>query len=376
MFNCKEQLCCIFNYAPHYRFPIYKKMEETFPVHFYFGNCLFNNEQIEKLDYSKLCKFKKELTVRYIHILGRSIECTSGWLRLAVNSRYKQFLITPNQYALNQWLFLLLCFVLRKNVYVWMHGLRSKQIPRRALRIWKIYDYFVKGSFLYGNRAKENMIQLGFNPNKLHIIYNSLDFEESKKIRNISLQNPYIGYFQNNYPVLIFIGRMTAVKKLYMISEAVKLLHKMGRNVNVVFIGDGPERANLQKSMPDNLKERYWFVGSLYDECEIAKFLYYADLCVSPGNVGLTAIHAMSYGLPVITNDNFEIQMPEFEAIEQEKTGDFFKENDIADLADKIELWFANNPNREIVRRRCYDVIDTKYNPDYQTNLLKEVMNL
>ena len=31
----------------------------------------------------------------------------------------------------------------------------------------------------------------------------------------------------------------------------------------------------------------------------ISKYLYYADICVSPGNVGLTAIHSLTYGTPV-----------------------------------------------------------------------------
>ena len=117
-------------------------------------------------------------------------------------------------------------------------------------------------------------------------------------------------------------------------------------------------------------------MGALYDESEIARYLYWADLCVSPGNVGLTAIHALSYGLPVITNDNFETQMPEFEAIEQGRTGDFFCEGDVGSLADRIELWLSRNPNREQVRQRCYEVIDTKYNPSHQVEVLSQVLDL
>ncbi len=371
-----KNLCCIFNYAPHYRLPIYEKIDKECNAHFYFGNRLLNNECIAKLDYAKLKGFKRELNVHSVKFGRATVECTSGWLKLAVSPNYKQYIITPNQYALNQWLFLLICFVLRKEVYAWMHGLKSSQVSSKTLCLWRFYDFFLKGSFLYGNHARDNMIRLGFDGKKLHLIYNSLNYESSKRMRQVALSNPYSSYFQNDCPVLVFIGRLTAVKKLHMIPHAVDILKDRGVFVNVAFVGDGPEMENLQKAMAADDVTKYWLVGALYDEQEIARYLYFADICVSPGNVGLTGIHALSYGLPVITNDNFEQQMPEFEAIEQGRTGDFFKEDDVCSLADKIESWLKNNNDRELVRQQCYQVIDEKYNPNYQVNLVKTVLEL
>ena len=39
------------------------------------------------------------------------------------------------------------------------------------------------------------------------------------------------------------------------------------------------------------------------------------DITVSPDKVGLTAIHSMAYGRPVITHDNMDRQGPEVEAV-------------------------------------------------------------
>lgn len=61
-------------------------------------------------------------------------------------------------------------------------------------------------------------------------------------------------------------------------------------------------------------------------------------MCVCPAAVGLTAIHALSYGCPVISNDNVETQMPEFESIVEGETGSLFKENDIEDLVEKLNI--------------------------------------
>ncbi len=72
-------------------------------------------------------------------------------------------------------------------------------------------------------------------------------------------------------------------------------------------------------------KGRIWLYGACYDEEIIGELIFNAQLCVSPGNVGLTAMHSLVYGTPVITHNNFSNQSPEFEAIIDGKTGSFSK---------------------------------------------------
>ena len=55
-------------------------------------------------------------------------------------------------------------------------------------------------------------------------------------------------------------------------------------------------------------------------------------------NVGLTAIHSLSFGTPVLTHNNFDNQMPEVQAINEGENGGFFIENDLEDLIKKIEI--------------------------------------
>lgn len=366
----KGKLCCIFNYAPHYRFPIFKKMGEELNVDFYFGSKI-NGGNIEKLDYTKLKGFKKELKSHFLY----RFEYTHGWYSLAFNREYKQFLITPNYFAFNQWLFLIICALLGKKVYCWTHGQKSKKVRTIHKVMGKFFYPFFAGTFLYGNRARNNMIERGENPNKLHVIYNSLDYDKSCSIRkNISIENPYHSHFCNNYPIIIFIGRLTSIKKLDEIILVQRKLNETGMDVNVAFIGDGPEMINLKSMLTADEEKRVWFVGALYEEKDIASYLYHADLCLSPGNVGLTAIHCLSYGLPLITNGDFDSQMPEFEAIEQGKTGDFFEYGNINDMAITTRRWLISKTNREQVRKDCYRIIDSNYNPNYQMQVLKKVL--
>ncbi len=91
----------------------------------------------------------------------------------------------------------------------------------------------------------------------------------------------------------------------------------------------------------------------------LRNFSYNASVCVSPGNIGLTAIHALSFGCPIITHNNFAEQMPEFESIKPSKTGYFYQQGDIADLKDKIRKVISadestrdRNPRRSIQGNR------------------------
>ena len=96
---------------------------------------------------------------------------------------------------------------------------------------------------------------------------------------------------------------------------------------------------------------------------------------VSPGNTGLNAVHALSYGTPVATHNNFNKQMPEAAIIEVKKTGFFFNENDSDDLSFNIELWFSKfSFNTTRLERR--GIIDEKYNPEYQVKIILEALDV
>jgi hypothetical protein len=68
--------------------------------------------------------------------------------------------------------------------------------------------------------------------------------------------------------------------------------------------------------------------------------------------------------------------MPEFEAIEQGKTGAFFEEDSVEDLCSKIKPWLSLPfYQREIVRLQCHKIIDERYNPNKQIDtLLKTIV--
>jgi glycosyltransferase involved in cell wall biosynthesis len=97
-----------------------------------------------------------------------------------------------------------------------------------------------------------------------------------------------------------------------------------------------------------------------------------ADLTVSPGDVGLLAMHSMVYGTPVISHDNPYRQMPEFEAIIPGKTGQLYEYDSVDSMAGTIRAWLETQQGRrDEIRQDCQAVIDQYYTPEYQLKMIK-----
>jgi glycosyltransferase involved in cell wall biosynthesis len=231
------------------------------------------------------------------------------------------------------------------------------------------------GCFLYGNYARELMIKEGFNPDKLYTIHNSLAYDDQVKVRKQLLIKPvYKDHFRNESPNLFFVGRLTKIKKLDMVLKAMAQLKETGKQFNMTFIGGGSVQGELEELAEElGIKENVWFYGPSYDEKVLGEMIFNADLCVSPGNIGLTAMHSLVFGTPAITHDDFPHQMPEFEAIIDGKTGTFFKNGSIDSLAEGIARWFDKHKNdREDVRKACMKEIDENWTPQFQLNVLRD----
>ncbi len=108
-------------------------------------------------------------------------------------------------------------------------------------------------------------------------------------------------------------------------------------NLNLVVIGDGVMKKSWQKLADDlGVGQRITWIQGTRDQEVMAPWFLGAKAFVYPGSIGLSILHSLAYGLPVITHGNADRQMPEFEAMEDGKNGLCFKEGDVEDLADKI----------------------------------------
>ena len=363
------KLVLIYNFAQHYRTSIFRLIDQEYDCDFYFGDSYLN---VKRMDYSLLKGIVIERSTKHIG----SWSYRPGIQKLLWKD-YDAYILLGESRSLSTWLFCIRArlFHPKKKVYFWSHGWYGKE--SKAERIVKKWFFKLPngGSFLYGNYSRELMIKEGFNPEKLYVIHNSLAYDEQVTIRKqLTASLIYKEHFGNDNPNLMFVGRLTHIKKLDQALHAIALLKERCLNYNMTFIGGGETQDDLQKLASElGLEKNVWFYGPCYDEKELSGLIYNADLCVSPGNVGLTAMHTMVFGTPVLTHNDFPHQMPEFEAIHDGETGAFFKIDDVESLANGISKWFAEKGDkREVIRHACMKEIDENWTPQFQINVLKK----
>ena len=361
---------CQINYdASHYRETIYREIDTAFEVDSYFG--LPPSEGIKQMNTSG---FRGK--VSYTKILNwGSLFYQKGIIPL-IWKPYDVYLGLGETHGISTWLFPILVriFKPKKRVYFWSHGWYGKESKKQVFVKKLFFRLPNGGTFVYGDYARNLMIKEGLPADKIFVIHNSLAYPKQLALRkSITTSSIYKDHFGNNNPVIVMIGRLNMRKHLDMLFQAVAKLKQQEKQFNIVLIGDGEDKGKLV-DLAETLEitKQVWFYGACYDEKANAELIYNADLCVVPGDIGLTAIHSMMFGTPVITHNHFPFQGPEHEAVRSGTTGDFYEYGSVDSLADTIQKWFDNHCDRDSVRTACYREIDTQWTPEFQINVLKK----
>jgi len=108
-------------------------------------------------------------------------------------------------------------------------------------------------------------------------------------------------------PVLVFLGRIVTAKGLRLLLDAARLLRQQNRPIELMVVGDGPERNSLERLVEEwKIGPQVRFLGPLPDS-QIADLLAAADLLVVPslgGEVfGMVIAENMLRGVPILASD-------------------------------------------------------------------------
>lgn len=365
MISEKNNICYIDITGPHYRFSIFDLLSKECNVDFYLGDY---NTGVKILNYSDLITFKKKL-----HVISLPFGFLYMRHALFYALNYDKIILFGNILGVHTWLILIMARLRKKEVYLWSHGLYGKEkLLRKAIKL--LFFRMAHKILVYGNYSRELLLNSGFKSEKVVTVYNSIGtvkYIESEKV------GCYTEMFNNCDPTIVFMGRLQKSKQLGLLVKCVSKLNKTGFPVNLVFVGDeGDDKSLMEHVKSEMIEDRVIFYGPSYNENENFKLISNAAICVSPGNVGLTSIHVMSYGCPVITHDDFKLQNPEFETVLNGITGYFFERGSLFDLTEKCKMLLNMVINdKENVSRACRKNISKQWSPDSQLKIFKELLN-
>jgi glycosyltransferase involved in cell wall biosynthesis len=374
-----RRILIVYPYFAHYRAPVLKELALRGASEYAFASGVSTDiPNLKLIDAS--CFGDALQTGNWIELDNRWLYGPILWQRgllPCLLQRWDTVIFLGSMFYLSTWAGALLLRALRRRVVFWGHGFYGNEsgVKRWARRL---FCQLPNEHLLYGNYARDLMIGMGFDGAALHVVYNSLDSAKQRALwvaRGVHWPKELrqLMGLSDEARVICFVGRLVPGKALEVLIEALALMRPHAQVV-LQIIGDGPEKEALERQAASlGLAESVLFVGPCYDEERLGMLIGGADLVVSPGNVGLTAMHAFAFGTPVVTHGDPTRQMPEYEVIRPGVTGFFFQFGDSRDLATRCLDWFKRGIDRSKVAAACGEVIDRYYNPVRQRTIIEAV---
>ncbi len=169
--------------------------------------------------------------------------------------------------------------------------------------VFKMADVIIPNS----NFTKKEIERMGVNPKKLKMVYPGVD---PKKF------NPHLDgsvvrkkYNCNGDPILLTVCRLVERKGIRYLIDALPSIRKEFPKVQLVIIGDGPEKEPLRQ-LSERMGENVVFCGIVPDQ-ELPYFYAMADVFILPAiidskgdteGLGVVMLEAMASGVPVIAS--------------------------------------------------------------------------
>ncbi|VVD32654.1 glycosyltransferase [Paraburkholderia dioscoreae] len=365
--NKRPRVAIVYHFFPHYRKGILDAIgRDDFNLTF-FGDPVVCYQGIPSLRFDANTDFRPA-AVKVVN----NISFQWAAVRAALSREFDVLVLLANPNFLTTWLAAAIGRMTGKRVLFWGHGFLSAD---RSLKnhIRRVFFSLGHAQYLYGYRAKCIAENFGFRSRNLYVGFNSLDYQSQLRTRRALLERPEKGRQPSEIRIL-GVSRLTDKCEYDVLMRAVSLaLETSELQFKLTLIGGGPAESGL-RALAAQLKLDIDFVGELYDEEAVAAYIFYADVVVSPGKVGLTAMHALMFGTPVISHSDMDRQMPEAEAVAPGFSGMLFQHGDVAELSQCL----ISIPNvfcdRRQTRKNCFRVVDEIYNPHRQCEVLSDAI--
>jgi glycosyltransferase involved in cell wall biosynthesis len=335
--------------VPEYRIPFFDRLASD-------GVLVFASEA------SGDARTAPGLTASWFRPLGRirrlplGLEWQSG--ALSIDIRRGTVVVVPGApRCLSNIVLLLKARLLGARTVWWGHYWSATSRPWRAairyllMRLASTVVFYTDAEAQeYGRRAKESAKRRVFSLN------NGIDATEIVKLRA-----PYDPEARGHR--ILFIGRLTAKSRLELLLKALSL--PSCSYVSLEIIGSG-EREVALRSLANHLGlgRRIVWHGRMTNERQISIVANACSLFVYPGAVGLSLVHALSYGLPVIVHSERRRHMPEIAAFEEGKNGFGFEPDNHESLATAIATALADADRLRLMSAAAVKTTAEDFNVD------------
>jgi len=231
--------------------------------------------------------------------------------------------IGSDVHYLSSYFFFLVRILFHKPTYVWGHFLSGRPLNVfSALRL----SFLRFSSAILFYASNEVKLYRNFCPQysgPIVSLNNGLNFAQISSLRQ--------SYSHTRPPSILFIGRYTPKSSLDLLIQAMSRVNTP--NVSLHIVGVRSCELHLNLASQSNL----YFHGPLLDESKIAAIANQCLISVYPGDVGLSIMHSLAYGLPSILHSSINFHMPEAEIFCPNLMGAEFTRGDLKSLSASID---------------------------------------
>lgn len=162
---------------------------------------------------------------------------------------------------------------------------------------------------------------------------------------------------------ILYVGRLVHDKKPGILLDAFERMAASAPNAVLTFVGDGPERASLERRAAESpYRDRIEMPGYISDFERLRPFYDESLVSVSPGYVGLSITQSLAFGVPMLISRN-ENHSPEIECALEGFNCEFFETDNPESLAaallefvNQSEVWRQRGPEIASDCARRYSV--------------------
>lgn len=232
-----------------------------------------------------------------------------------------------NPRILSTWIVLMLRRVLRRPIVLWGHAWPRRgehassdgvrHVMRRLANALIVYSQTEAAEL--GRRMSKKLVVAA--PNALY------PFAVRPTITDIAVPTP---------TDFVFVGRLVEAKKPRLLLEAFEqAIPELPADTRLVFVGDGPLRAELEDRSRSAPPGRVAFAGERSNPEDLEEIYARAVASVIPGYAGLSLTQSLWFGVPSVIADD-EPHSPEIEAADEGVNCVFFASDSTTALRDAL----------------------------------------
>ena len=350
----------VYQHLPHYRRGVFLELDRSAELEVTFAADASSKDG--SIPIIPMTSFKR--VVRLKNFWLGSLLWQQGLLRCIARTRFDSVVFLGDAHYISTWVALALTRLRGARTYLWTTGWHRPDPMFKGL-VRTVFYRLADQLLLYGEDGYNMARRMGLPSSKMTVIGNSVTPPASTPLTAAveSIEVDSLLPAPTEMHLVGAVVRVTPAKRLDMLIEATARLRARGMKIGVLLTagpaGDSLRRQATQLGVP------LFMVGAVYDEETLSKIYGRLEVTVIPELAGLTVMQSLTYGTPVVTNDDPNRQASEFRAVLHGITGMLYTAGDIDSLATAIEgcLAMVDEHGAEL-EEACKAEIDRNWSVD------------